>query len=663
MHINVFKKIAKQVADLEKSGVKFDVTIPGDNQWTKGCALAHFEPAYYEVSSLAQLSQLQQIMGKPISVLAQAPNSYYQANSNKVTLADFKVTNCTSALNTEVNDERDFQKLRQKYPTVKFFTPNIKGMSTLSPIIICDVPAEKTEDSVTYRYIGTAAVCEMCVPHTSDIYNYLDKGFIYAKINRANERDKLVITNELTPDTYLVMLGALLQPQLAKQLQHECYVNYTQAKLFRIKFEKELNVTNKGIYDRVKEVVLRDYEKWVNSNMLVKVIKNELPLAAYNRIKLTNDSANYEGIVIEAKGILSYLYDRMIFDDRTDIYTIIGTYITSQIAELESSKFPELKEGEKEAVIERNFQINGININVKRTSTNTRRYVNGYPINIEELDPVCYRASCFDSQDIFDKFVKSVHTMSLKWHDAIGNGLSVKIHDALTALEYKKHEAPSSAPRIRFRKEDKEIYLITGDGDNDKAPIKLNLAIKKIASLNRKTNNRYSVNQGYTPRNAAWARKELVNVLKECCTFEEKQLIVDADEKPVLDAEGKKQYTVTQNCLLTDDKAAFIAKMAQTYYDKAVKKSKIALEIAIKQTGATSIMFNGEDCWYVEGNLHKYAVSKKTNTVFNFERGNYICIVEPGHRVETGFDATASRLLALKNDSVRVKSITTLSHG
>ncbi len=353
----------------------------------------------------------------------------------------------------------------------------------------------------------------------------------------------------------------------------------------------------------------------------------------------------------------------MIFDDRTDIYTIIGSYITSKIAELEAATFPELKEGEKEAIIERNFKINGININVKRSSTNTRRYVNGFAINMEELDPVCYRASCFETQDIFDKFVKSVHTMSLKWHDAIGNGIGIKIHDALTALEYKNSEAPSTSPRIRFRKEDKEIYLITGEGAEDKAPIKLNMAIKKLASLNRKTNNRYSVNQGYTPRNAAWARKEIVSILKECCTFEVKTLVTDVEGKAVLDAEGKKQYIITNECGLTDDKASFIAKMAATYYEKAIKKSKIALEIAVKQTGATSVNFNGEECWYVEGTLHKYAVSKKTNTVFNFERGNYICIVEPGHRVETGYDATASRLLALKNDSVRVKSIGTLSHA
>jgi hypothetical protein len=152
-------------------------------------------------------------------------------------------------------------------------------------------------------------------------------------------------------------------------------------------------------------------------------------------------------------------------------------------------------------------------------------------------------------------------------------------------------------------------------------------------------------------------------VLKACCTFDKKELVVDTEGNPVLTAEGNKQYNITKECMLTDEKAAFVGKMAQEYYENAIKKSSVFLAEAVAKTGAKLINFNGEECWYVEGQLHKYAVSKKTNQVYNYERGNYICIVEPGHRVEVGFDATACRLLALKNDSVRVKQIQTLGHG
>ena len=660
MNLDTFKKIQKQVSDLEKTGLKFDVTIKNDAAWQKDSFAAEFEPTFYNIEKLGQLSQIQSIISKTIQV-HQAPNPH----GNSVYLKDFKVTECIRSLPSTVKSDKDLMTLRRGYNSIRFFTHNIYGMSNLEPMLISEAPAEAVEDGVTYRFIGTRDMCHMCVPHDSPLYVYLDRGFVYAKVNSLREKDKIVITNELTAETYLVMLACYLNPAFTKQLENECFINFNKAKLYRIKFEKDLSPQVKPIYDRIKNVVLTDYEKSVNSNMLVKVIKGELPTATFNQIKISKDTANYEGIYITSTGLMEYLYDRMIFDDRTDIYNIIGSYINFKIAELEAADFPAVVAGEedKERVIERAFVINGINISLKRTTANTRRTVNGLAINMEELEEVCYRASCFNNQETFDKFVKSVHNMSLKWHDAIGSGLPVKIHDGLTALEYKSPTAPMSCPRIRFLKDDKDVYLVTGEGEEDRVKVKLNQVIKKIATLNKRTNNKYSVGQGYAPRNAAWARRQLTDILKAGCTFETKTPILDNDGKHMVDAEGKKRYNIARNCLLTDEKAAFIGKMAQTYYEKAVQRSKLFLDNAVKQTGAKAIEFNGEECWYVEGTMHKYAVSKKTNTVFNFSTGKSICIVEPGHRVEIGFDATAARLMALRNDSVVVGEVGTLRAG
>lgn len=660
MNLETFKKIQKQVNDLEKTGLKFDVTIKNDVTWQKDSSLAEFEPTYYNIERLSQLAQLQSIVGKAIPV-----HSSSNTFGSSVYLKDFKVIDCIRSLPTTVKSDKDLMALRRTHNSIKFFTHNIYGMSAIEPVLISEAPAEDVEDGITYRYIGTKDLCHMCVPHDNPLYVYLDRGFVYAKINNLREKDRIIITNELTAETYLVMLACFLNPAFTKQLENECFINFNKAKLYRIKFEKDLPPQAKVTYDRIKTVVLTDYEKSVNSNMLVKVIKGELPTATFNQIKINKDTANYEGIYITSPGLMDYLYERMIFDDRTDIYNIIGSFINFKIAELESHTFPTPAAGEedKEQTVEKAFVINGINISLKRTTANTRRTVNGLAINIEELEEVCYRASCFKNQETFDKFVKSVHNMSLKWHDAIGSGLPVKIHDGLTALEYKSSEAPMSCPRIRFMKDDKDIYLITGEGETDRVRVKLNQVIKKIATLNKRTNNKYSVGQGYAPRNAAWARRQLINILKEACTFEVKTPILDDDGKHVTNPEGKKTYNITKNCLLTDQKAEFIGKMAQTYYEKAVQRSKLFLENAVKQTNAKGIEFNGEECWYVEGQMHKYAVSKKTNTVFNFTTGKSICIVEPGHRVEIGFDATAARLMALKHDSVVVKEVGTLQAG
>lgn len=659
MNLDTFKKIQKQVADLEKTGVKFDISIQGDRPWEKGFALTTFQPTFYEVTTLGQLSQLQQLLGQSIKI--NGIDAYGTLNS-KVTLKDIKLVKTIANLGETITDERAFMTMRKDLPSLRYYSPNLRAITNFSPTIITHDPIEQLEDGVSYRYVGTPESCEICAPHTSPLYVYLDRGFTYAKVNKPNEKDKLVITNELTPDTYLVMLLTYLQPAYTKQLENECFINFNKAKLFRVKFEKELRPENKDMYERIKTTLLKDYEKSVNSNMILKVVKGELPIATYNRIKISKHSANYEGVTIEAPELMPFLNEVMIFDDRTDIYTIIQSYITAKLDELDKMAFPAIAEGETEATVSFAFKVNGMDIEVSRTTANTRRSINKFHINKEELSEVCFRSSCFTDQETYNKFIKSVHSMSLKWHDAIGNGIPVKIHDQLTTEEYKQ-ATPTTCPRIKFSKEEDNVYLITGDKADERAPIKLNMCMGKIATMNKRTNNKYSQEYGYTPRNAAWARRTLAKILKECCTFDRKTLVVDDEGNAVLDAEGKKQYNHSKECMLSDEKASFIGKMAQRYYDEAIKRSSLFLAEAVKRTGAKPITFQGSDCWFVEGTLHKYAICKKTNQVYNFDTGHSICIVSEGHRVEVGFDATACRILAVKNDQFRAREIGTLTRA
>ena len=199
------------------------------------------------------------------------------------------------------------------------------------------------------------------------------------------------------------------------------------------------------------------------------------------------------------------------------------------------------------------------------------------------------------------------------------------------------------------------------------------------------TNNRY-LTTGYGRRDYRWARLKLVEILKECCTFDKKEVTeVEVEEpvmqevekdgqkvmEPVLDRKGqpktkkvkKKDVKITQECLLTDEQAEFVGKMAEEFQKKAIERSKVFLANAVKNTGAQLIQFQGEEGYLVEGSIRKYVVNKRTNMVYNYETKGYICIVEPGHIVSVGFDALAARLYALKNDSVMVTKISTLRHG
>ena len=175
-----------------------------------------------------------------------------------------------------------------------------------------------------------------------------------------------------------------------------------------------------------------------------------------------------------------------------------------------------------------------------------------------------------------------------------------------------------------------------------------------------------------------WAQLQLRDILKLCCTFDKKTTtyedveeivteenvqVFNDDGTPKMQTVKKKIVTVTKECTLTDEQAKFVGKMAEEFAKKAIEKSKLFLATAIKATGATLIQFQGEDGYLVEGALRKYVVNARTNQVYNYESKGYVCIVEPGHQVNVGFDALAARLYALKNDSVLVGQIGTLRHA
>jgi hypothetical protein len=666
MHIDVFKRIGRQVADLEKTGVKFDVCIKGDAEYNAGANTAYFEPINFKVTTLKQLAEVQTVLARPLRITYE---------NCKITLPTGKQMNCVKTVPMVLAEMSTKPELKSAYPSLKFYSNLAYNRSYHFTIdMIASPPLEQTEEEVTYRYIGDNNSCMFCIPHTHELYNYLDQGSFFCKVTR-NSKEKIIITSEMTVDTYLCFYMAYLQPDLIKHFQNECYVNPALAKVLRIKMEKEYVPPNtyyhrQGDYGYVKDAVFKEYEKTVSAGLFEKLSKGQIPSGSFNNIKLTKTSADYEGINIVAPDLLAQLMSVMVFDDRTDIYGLIRTYIQTKLAKLENMEFTapatpaegEAATEKEEQVFTTEFNINGIDIKVKRTNLNTRRYVNDVAINKEEVDPVCYRASCFDNQEIFDRFLTSVRAMSLKWHDAIANGVGVKIHDTMSHEEYSRPEAPLAAPKLKFRKKEDEVHLVI-DGEKS-VPIKFTTFLAKVATLNRKTTNSYQYD-GYLARNAAWCRRELIALLKECCTFEEKTLVTELKDKkqvPVL-VDGKKQYTKKQVCKLSDKDAEFIEKMAREYHTKALEKSKLFLEKAVKDTGAKLERWNGEDHYIVEGKMRKYAVKVTTNQVFNYDTKQYICIVEPGHQVSVGGDATACRLYALKNDQANVAKIGTLRHG
>lgn len=656
MHLDHFKQLIKNVNDLEKTGAKFDVFISNDNIYAKGNSLAAFHPVNFDVQSLRQLAEIQKVLARTIN---------FSAN-DKVSIPGLaKAQNCVSPVSQIHEFIRTGKTEKKAHPTLKFFFPSLNpsqygGNGATGIQMISLPPFEQIEEEITYRYIGNQTYCHFCIPHTHPLYAYLDQGFFYCTVIIAG-KEHMVITNELNLDTLCCFQLLSMSPRHVKELQDGCFINSALAKVLRIKLEKlvqlDVGAYQFTQYGTNKGNALREYEKVVNSGLIRKVLDGVLPHGVYNGMRFTKNSATYETITVQADNLLEFLADNLIFDERTDIYTLIRTYITLLNNAIEGANLEPTIENPV-VTVEKTFTINGIPMSISRTSANSRRYVNGIAINKEEVETVCNRAACFSDVDMFTKFVTSVHNMSLKWHDAIANGVGVKIHDGMSYDEYHSPKAPLSAPKLRFRIEEDEVKLQIDD--NSSVKIKFNDFLKKIEVLNRRVNNGYS---SHVARDVVWGRTELINLIKECCTFAKKTLQLDAEGNALVDAEGKKQYTVTNTRSITDEQAAMIERIAREYQKKAIERSKLLLAKAIKDTGARIEKYQGTDYYVVKGTMREYGINAATNQVINYETKGHICIVEQGHTVGVGADSTVVRLYSLKNDSVLVGQIGTLARG
>ena len=466
MHLDHFKQLAKNVTDLEKTGAKFDVFVANDNVYVKGSTLATFHPMNFEVSTLRQLAEIQKVLGRTLNF----------SHNDKVSIPGLvKARSCVSPVAQIHEFIKAGKSAKKDYPTLKFFFPGLNVASYSSQTnggggiqFISLPPFEQIEEEITYRYIGTERACNYCIPHTHPLYAYLDQGFFYASFNIAG-KESIVVTNELNLDTLCCFYLISMLPKSIKDLQDNCFINSQTAKVLRIKLEKqaqtEVQQYQINIYNQQKGNALREYEKVVNSGLIRKVLDGALPHGVFNGMRFTKNSASYETINVQADNLLEFLADNLVFDDRTDIYTLVRTYISLLNNSIEGAALV-TSEDNPVATISKEFIINGIPMSISRTSSNSRRYVNGIAINKDEVETVCNRAACFNDAAMFTKFVNSVHSMSLKWHDAIANGVGVKIHDGMSYDEYQGTKAPLSAPKLKFRLEDGDVKLQIDDASS-----------------------------------------------------------------------------------------------------------------------------------------------------------------------------------------------------
>jgi hypothetical protein len=544
-------------------------------------------------------------------------------------------------------DTSNSAELAKKYGTMRFI-PQHDLPHVEFPYILRHAPLELMEGNRTFRvlcsmqtqYDSAPSVCYISQDTDAD-YDYLDQGFyildVYDNSAKAGGRKQVITSNQLDIHTMHIFVLCQLQPKLAELLPESKFIQVADAQMTRLRMEKKLNDKLKARYSDIHNILEKDYQSNTTLLLLYKLINKEVDKIVLNDITLTSGSATYNQISIEAADLLDILYKKLNFGGEYDIYSIIGIYASDVEYRLDALN--------NAAEIPK-FKINGFEIAPEITMNNVRK-INGRRINKDEINQVIYRASCHHEQAEYDLFLRRVSKLSLRRSDALTNGLAVKIHDSMCNAELRGNDAPATAPAIKFfiDTEERRIKLKTTDPKG--CPVRLGALMEKIKTINRTTNGGWSRNVGVT-RDYRWARRQLVKALRECTTFDRKVKNEDGTER------------IESVVGITDDDIAKVIAQADEHKKVAIARSKDFLATAVKFTGAEEIEFSGKRAYRVDGALRKYAVVIETAKVYDYETGQYRCIVNDRHYRGFGYDDVAARLYALKNDSVMQKKIGTL---
>ena len=294
------------------------------------------------------------------------------------------------------------------------------------------------------------------------------------------------------------------------------------------------------------------------------------------------------------------------------------------------------------------FKINNINIDVTIDSRGAS-FINGVRINRNEIGQAVFRASCHNSEENYNLFLKSVSRMSLRRHDILANGFRLKIHENITADEYSSEKPSASAPALKFVLKPNTTRINLYINETKQIPVKMSQLIQQLDHINAHTDNcRIRGYYDNRVRNYLWAIGEVVAALIKCTTIT-KDVNTAAFVGKVEEKQLTKEDIVSLLSICTEQTKAKIA------------RSKQFLETAVKTTGAELIEFQGQPAYKVAGLLRTYAVIISTAKVYDYDTKKYRCIVNNRQYIGEGYDDVASRLLALKNDSVMQRHITTLT--
>lgn len=531
------------------------------------------------------------------------------------------------------------------------------GFGIIIPVLITVAPREITAHGKTYRLLtGQSLVTHgdgfvrdassrgdmyFAVSTDSPLYNYLDRGHIVFFVSKSGEDPSVFVANQLSLNVYyFAALFAIAAERLRPLLRNEVFLPAQMSgELQRILLAAEREIPEKyaQAYAQLKQTIRGDFETNAQNVIVTKFQRGEIREVTLNNIKMTENRAVYETISIETPGLTDVILNRLDPNGVFDIYQLVDAFIASILEE--ASKVPLNASGQGFAEAKQwTFHINNIPITLSLSTTNTRRRVNGHLINNDELPRVLRRATCYQEASAYNSFLRQIEKASLRVHDAIANGVPLKIW--LPDRGGYHRDVTMKHPKICFVTENGKYHLWLDKEKTKRVPLRRFVGLlDALKKLNSQTNNGYvNDDTGFNYRNTDWCRVKLKRIIRaHAVDDKDVPLVTEADLDPLVE-------------LLLE---------ART---EAEKKSAQLLASVVKETGAKEINYKGLTAYEIEGNSgQRYRVEKEGQfKVWKAGTDQYVCIVDGRGEMGVGYDALVARLLALKNDTFVVDRITTL---
>lgn len=621
--------------ELQKAGVEFEVELT--SEFYGGKSMAEFRPKVKNAKTIADVALCFQAKLAPIKV------SLFN---------NFKGLTDLVAAGKDNSELATAAHAKRPESPVKFYAQDaFQGTDHLGVYVITAPAFETTIGEHTYRTLlcGTTqyyAEVTACVPETHPSYNYLDPGHVMVYSQSANSADSFMfVTNQLSLDMNYIVAAFAVYPQALKDvIVNGAFVNYRDARINLLKAERAIPPRFQPAYKELKAKVLADFEKNAQNVMIGKLTRKEAPFIELNRIKITPTKASYETVSIEADDLTEVIFQKLNPLEEWDIFTLINIY-TDHIENYFNTRPMNVEGTGFLAVEEKTFKINGAEIKVSVATTNTRRSINGFLINRDELSKTMRRAACFVEADAaannrdFQNFVRDVAKMSLHVTDVLNQGLPVKTVYLENDNQHGK-DAGVKHPKLKFKKEDGKFWLLV-DADTKREVKRFVSFIHKIEANNRKHTRPY-YGYGNRTHEGGYETGQGPNDCAKAMLPIFQDFVVD----------------------LTDTDLAKIVTWINKERLEAEKRSEELLAYAVKVTKAVRKERAGKWGYAIKGQLRNYFVEEDALRVYEDNEqnnGQYFCVVNGRTTHGVGKDGLVTRLFALSNDSMITKEVGTLA--